>query len=211
MEEQNQVVEQQTEQVAQPAPAPEKPNLTEINIHAMRKKLEAEERARKEYENRAAQAERALAELKAREAETSYVDEDKQELEMLKARLNQLEVEQATSKMSDFNELVTDENLKTLQRLYPDEYQTLTYNPDVKSRAKVAYNLLKNYGIVESQNKKNQERIQENMKKPSAASLGAPQAPETPLAKLDDYGRRILTDEERDKIMKEVARKRRMS
>lgn len=208
-----QVVQETAMVENQPQTAPvldEKQAKIENNLVAMRKKLEAEEKARKDLENRLAQAERNAAQYKA-PVEDDDEDENAKKVRYLEERLNKMEVESVTTKLANFSELVNDDNLATLQRLYPDEYEGLRHNPDVKSRAKMAYNMIKNYGIATTIAKSNNEKIEENKKKPTAASLGAPQTPATPLSRLDEYGRRRLTDEDRERIMKEVAKKRRAS
>ena len=189
----------------------EKQALIENNLVAMRKKLEAEEKARKDLENRLAQAERNAAQYKQAPVEDDDEDENAKKVRYLEERLNKMEVESVTTKLTNFSELVTDDNLATLQRLYPEDYDSIRFNPDVKARAKTAYNMIKNYGIATSSAKSNNEKIEENKKKPTAASLGAPQIPSTPLARLDDYGRRRYKEGEQENIMKEVARKRRAS
>ena len=182
----------------------------QINYRELRKQLEAEEKARKAAENRAEQL-AAQYKNQAPAEDDDFVDEDKKKIEYLEQRLNALEVEQVTTRMTDFNERVTDENLDILRRLYPDEHASLMYNPSVRSRAKAAYNMLEKYGIIEDKTRKAHDKIEENKKKPVSASVVAPQSSPTPLSNLDQYGRRTLSDEDRDKVMKEAARKRRMS
>lgn len=190
------------------APVVEKQTIAENNLSAMRKKLEAEEKARKDAENRLAQV---SAKLKQEEPEDDDVDEHVKKIQILEDRLNKMEVESVTTKLTNFSELVTDDNLATLQRLYPEDYEGIRYNPDVKARAKMAYNMIKNYGIATTAAKTNNDRIEENKKKPTAASLGAPQTPATPLARLDEYGRRRFKEGEQESIMKNVALKRKQS
>jgi hypothetical protein len=205
----NQTVETSTQQ----------PTLAEQNLVSMRKKLEQEERERKAAINRAEQAERALEEARSRSSTSLDDDEDEaqKKIEYLEQRLNMLEADTATSKISDFDQVVTDENLKTLERLYPDDFNSIRYNPNAKQKSKTAYNMIKNYGIsantaLNSTISKNNDRIEENKKKPNSSSVGAPQQASTPLADLEEnYGRRRLSDEDRERIMKAVALKKRMS
>jgi len=188
-----------------------KPTLAETNLTMIRKRLDEEERLRKIAENRAAQLEKEVSKVRQSDPIDDDEDENAKKVRYLEERLNKMEVESVTTKLTNFPEIVTDDHLATLQRLYPEEYEGIRYHPDVKSRAKMAYNMIKNYGIATSSAKSNNEKIEENKKKPTAASLGAPQSPSTPLSRLDEYGRRRLTDEDRERTMKEVARKRRAS
>ncbi len=205
-----QVIQETTIETQAPVEAP-KPTLAETNLTMIRKRLDEEERLRKIAENRAAQLEKEVSKVRQADPIDDDEDENAKRVRFLEERLNKMEVESVTTKLTNFSDLVTDDNLATLQRLYPEDYDSIRHNPDVKARAKTAYNMIKNYGIATTSAKSNSEKIEENKKKPTASSLGAPQTPTTPLARLDEYGRRRLTDEDRDKIMKQVAIKRKNS
>ena len=166
----------------------EKQALAQNNLTMIRKRLDEEEKLRKIAENRAAQLEKEVSKVRQSEPEDDDIDENVKRVAYLEERLNKMEVESVTTKLANFSELVTDDNLATLQRLYPEDYEVIRHNPDVKARAKMAYNMIKNYGIASTQAKVNNEKIEENKKKPTAASLGAPQTPSTPLSRLDEYG-----------------------
>lgn len=113
-----------------------------------------------------------------------------------------LQAQSATATLKNFNEVCTDDNIATLARLYPDEYNTMLMNPSYASRAKIAYNMITNYGIVDTKIKESDDRIAKNKSKPGAAALGSPQTPQTPLTKLNDYERRRMTEEDRTRILK---------
>ena len=234
MEEQvvEQQVEQPTEQTAQP-------KSSEANLSAMRKKLEAEESARISAERRAADLEQRLQNspqnsqtqviaplpeeedfavdnedyVQAKHIKTSNkkmkikLSETERKLLELEQKLSYFEAKVDTDTLKDFNTVVSEDNLKSLARLYPDDYQTMMANPNLKAKSKTAYNMIKNYGIVN--NNDVEQRINANKQKPQMASVGAPQQPQTPLSRLNDYDRRVLTDDDRDRIMQEVERKKR--
>ena len=210
----DQVVQQTPEQLEEQKQV----NLAANNLILMRKRLETEEREKKAALNRAEQAERALQERNSRQGSVSEEDEDPRdkEYQLMQHRLASLEVDLVASELKDFKKIVNDENLAILEKLYPDEYNSIRYNPDAKQKSRTAYNIISNYGIAKlnedtSTIQKAHDRIEENKKKPTAASLGTAQQGSTPLARLDEYGRRRLNDEDRDRIMKEVALKKRMS
>lgn len=210
----DQVVQQTPEQVEEQKQA----NLASNNLILMRKRIEAEEREKRAAINRAEQAERALQEMKRNQSSASEDDEDPRdkEYQLMQHRLASLEVDLVASELKDFKKIVNDENLAILEKLYPDEYNSIRYNPDAKQKSRTAYNIISNYGIAKLNEdtqtiQKAHERIEENRKKPTAASLGTSQQGSTPLARLDEYGRRRLSDEDRERIMKEVSLKKRMS
>ncbi len=199
------------EQVTTPVEQTAAPTQAEQNLTAMRRKLEAEERAKKDALNELEQLKKKLVDRESAAVDEDYEDEKDKKINYLEQRLNNLEVEATTSRISDFNTVVTDDNLKTLERLYPDEFNSIRYNPDPKQKSRVAYNMIKNYGIATTQSDKAKEKIEENKHKPIASSLGAPQQAPTPLARLDEYGRRRLSDDDRDAILKKLALQKRMS
>ena len=210
----------------------------------MRKKLEAEESARKIAEQRAQDLERVMqgyqqsqpvAQQAVEEVDDLGVDNEdyvqakhvktsnkkiskkisiaEQKLAEIEQRLSYMQAKVDTSSLKDFEEVVSDENLKTLAKLYPEEYETLRMNQNMSAKSKVAYNMIKNYGIMEGVKSTNrladvEDKINQNKQRPQAASNAAPQQPQTPLTRLGDYDRRIMTESDRDRIMAEVERKK---
>jgi len=131
----------------------------------------------------------------------------------LEQKLAYFEAKVDTDSLKDFNEVVSDENLKTFAKLYPDDYQTMMSNPNLKSKSKTAYNMIKNYGIMDanksvSQSLDIEQKLSQNKQRPQASSNASPQQPQTPLTRLGDYERRTLTESDRDRIMAEVERKK---
>jgi len=131
----------------------------------------------------------------------------------LEQKLAYFEAKVDTDSIKDFNEVVSDENLKTFAKLYPDDYQTMMSNPNLKSKSKTAYNMIKNYGIMDANRSVShaldvEQKLSQNKQKPQASSNASPQQPQTPLTRLGDYERRTLTEADRDRIMAEVERKK---
>lgn len=127
----------------------------------------------------------------------------------LEQKLAYFEAKVDTDTLKDFNEIVSEENLKTFARLYPDDYQTMMSNPNLKAKSKTAYNMIKNYGIAIPRDvREADQKITANNQKPKLASLGSPQSPQTPLTRLGDYERRVLSESDRDRIMADVQRKK---
>jgi len=144
----------------------------------------------------------------------SKISKTEQELQELKQRLEVFEAKSEIDSLKDFNEVVSKENIQTFARLYPDEYQTIMSAPNLRSRSKMAYNMIKNYGISETSPLLKQveeihmadKKIEANKQKP-ASSAAVSGSPLRTLAKYDADGRLIMTDEDRDRINREVMRK----
>jgi len=132
----------------------------------------------------------------------SEIAELRKEMAEIREQNQRLQAQTTTSMLKNFNEVCSDDNIATLARLYPEEYNTMMMNPSYASRAKIAYNMISNYGIVDTKVKESDERIAKNRSKPGAAALGAPQTPQTPLTKLNDYERRVMTEERRAQILR---------
>lgn len=130
-------------------------------------------------------------------------------LAQMEQALYTLRAEKATDKIEDFNEVVSNDNLKILERLYPDEYETLMYNPNLKSKSITAYNMLTRYGIVDAKTSIKKEdniravdkRIEDNKLKPGASSMAkSSSSPLTQTSRYDSDGRLVMTDADRDRI-----------
>lgn len=228
---QNQEIQQAQEQTPQaPAPSSNKDEQIRNNFIALRQKLEEEERRRKEAERRAEELERMRTEQRPQqpqeEDDYSGVDDDdyvpakvakkttkalksktaqhEEEIRLLKSKLENFETMQALSTFKDSNEIVTDENLKTLARLYPNDYNSMMANPTLSGRTLTAYNMIKNYGIYDSNLAAADKRIANNLSKPGSSNATVAQQPQTPLTRLGDYERRSLSEADRDRIMRRV-------
>ena len=232
----------QAQQIEQPVVQAAPQTKQENNLWAMRKKLEAEEDARKAAERRLHELEQRIQSspqglssssptLTATEEEDLAVDNEdyvqakhvktsnkkfstklsatEKRIAELENKLAYFEAKVDTDSLKDFNEVVTNDNLETFARLYPDDYQSMMSNPNLKSKSKTAYNMIKNYGIAIPRDvREADQKIAANNQKPKLASLGSPQSPQTPLTRLGDYERRVLSEADRDRIMAEVQRKK---
>lgn len=134
------------------------------------------------------------------------------ELEEMRQKMALLEARVATSSLSDFEQVCSEENLQQLAREYPEDYECVRSNPNLMSRSKAAYNMIKRYGIMNStqQNNAAEERIVANKKRPQAAAMTSPQAAATPLTSLNNFERRVLTEEQKEYHRREMERLKRM-
>lgn len=226
MEEQTQV-----EQVVQEQPIEQKTTTYENNIVMMRKKLEAEEAARlaaekriKELESNSVYASNRAQlssnndtdgddigadpddylQVKHFKKNTSRIQtklsESERRLQELNDRIERYEAQASLKEITDFDDVVTTDNIETLKRLYPEDWETAMSNPNLKNKAKTMYNMISKYGVAPQNTKANEDKINKNKSKPSVpGSTG--QTAHTPLAKLNDYDRKTMTEEDRERIL----------
>lgn len=233
---QNQVVDSSstTEVVAAEQQAPvEQPKETqkEYNMRVLRERAESERKAREAAEKRIKELESQQGNYSAPQSTQSQdfslgiddneVAEIKHVKQLLEAerkrndeRIQQLqrqaELDKADailkSKYADFEQVFNKENMETLKMVQPSLYNSVISNRDPYSLGDAGYQIIKNFGLVDSPI--TQEAPRSAAPKPkniSAASMG-PQTVDTPLARTGDYDRRILTEDDRRRKMEEVQR-----
>lgn len=242
MEEENKLTQEVSNEIQQQDQPVQMPTSQEINLAAMRKKLEAEERARIEAERRAYDLEQKINSYQPTshqqsmtaviEDEELAVDNDDyvqakhiktsnkkfshklsatdKKIAELEQKLAYVEAKSYTDALKDFDQVVNEDNIKTLARLYPEDYEALQSSTNLRVKSKTAYNMIKNYGISSGSRNSHEadQKINSNNQKPKLASVGSPQMPQTPLSRLNDYERRVMTESDRDRILAEVERKK---
>jgi len=226
----DQPVQQPEKKVEQPAQESSKESSArEYTVREMRRRLEESERRAKELEEQVRQQRSAPQQSQdysngaQSSDEFNIGDDDLIEGKHLKKYVNNItrQFEQKLQEMSvqsaatsadarlksqyqDFDNVVSQENLKSFQAIYPEEYASMMSNPDLYSKAKTAYTMIKNLGIAENQYQDADRRLSENKTKPRAAASLAPQAADTPLARIGDYDRRVLTEADKERLRKQV-------
>ena len=228
----------EVEEVVQPTPLEK---IKDENLIKMRMKLEAAEEAKLAADRRAEEAERRAqyrietTPVEANEESLDVEDEDyvqakhvkktskkvtselkaiREEMQQLRQDNILLRAEKATDKISDFNDVVSTDNLKTLQRLYPDDYETVMSNPNLKSKSVTAYNMILRYGIAEQKDKEVAQlkvvdrKIDEIKSRPgSASNAKTSSSPLTSASRYDSDGRLNLTPTDIDRINRDMRRK----
>jgi hypothetical protein len=144
------------------------------------------------------------------------LSETKAALQELQQRLEISEAKSEINALKDFDEVVSKDNIKTFARLYPDEYATIMASPNLRTRSKLAYNMIKNYGIAEAspllrqteEIRMAEKKIEANKLKPSpSSSAPVSQSPLTKFGRYDTDGRLVMTEEDAKRIQAEVRRK----
>lgn len=123
---------------------------------------------------------------------------------------------QLKAQFSDFDAVVSKNNVEELRRSHPAIAQALATaaTSDAYSAAASAYTIIKEMGIAKSTQESNMTRkiLQDNAAKPRSAQAAAPQRGSTPLSKANEYmvdGK--MTNEYQDQLLKEMAAARRQA
>lgn len=141
-----------------------------------------------------------------------YVNNLKQELKNTKKQfedynkqnaLTQAEI-RLKNQFGDFDNIVNTDNLKKLSEQKPALYRTIYANTDIYDRGFTAYELIKNSGILSDQYEALDKKVEENKFKPRSAANVSPQLGDTPLSRVGDYDRRILSEERKQQLRRQV-------
>jgi len=141
-----------------------------------------------------------------------YVKNLKQELKNTKKQFEEYNQQNAItqaeirlkSQFNDFENVVNKENLEKLQHQKPALYRTILANSDIYDKGYTAYELIKHSGIVTDHYQELDKRVEENRLKPRSAANASPQSSDTPLTRIGDYDRRILTEDRKDQLRRQV-------
>ena len=141
-----------------------------------------------------------------------YVKSLKRELKATKKQFEEMHkkssMEQAEvrlkSQFNDFDTVVSQENLERLAHAKPALYRSIMANSDIYDRGYTAYELIKNSGISANDFEQQDRRLEDNKSKPRSAASAASQSGDTPLARVGDYDRRVLTEERKEQLRRQV-------
>ncbi len=141
-----------------------------------------------------------------------YVKSLKQEIKNTKKQFEEYHQQTALtqaemrlrSQFSDFDSVVTKENLDKLASQKPSLYRTIYASTDIYDRGYAGYELIKASGVLDNQYQDLDKRVEENKTKPRSAANAAPQTSDTPLARVGDYDRRILSEDRKDQLRRQV-------
>jgi hypothetical protein len=141
-----------------------------------------------------------------------YVKSLKQELKNTRKQFEEYNQQNALTQaeirlknqFNDFDTVVNKENLEKLQQQKPALYRTILANPDVYDKGYTAYELIKHSGIISDQYEDLDRKVEENRSKPRSAANASPQSSDTPLTRVGDYDRRVLTEDRKDQLRRQV-------
>lgn len=107
------------------------------------------------------------------------------------------------SEFPDIMDVVTEANIKDLQAIAPDVFENLMYNPDMYKRGKLMRQAIRD-NVLSEKYEAADKRLEQNKSKPRSAGTVPTQQSDTPLTRVGDYDRRILTNERKDQLMQQV-------
>ena len=228
VEQQESQPEQQQESPIQKASVQASNNAIENNMRALREKAERFERERNEYYDEL-RAVRMSNQKKPEEEEDFSINigvddlaegkhitkmqqynqrefaKQKRDLEELKNQTKKILIEsQLKSDHPDLDRVVSAQNLKTLEELYPEIAQTLNSSTDYYSAKKTAYTMIKKLGIaVEDNYSADRELAKVNSLKPRPLNAVSPQKGDNPLAHANAFANG-LTPELKRQLLDEM-------
>jgi hypothetical protein len=138
--------------------------------------------------------------------------QQQQELRDYKQQIENIVTEsKLKAQFSDFDKVVSKDNIDLLSYTYPELANSLNSNPDLYSKAVSAYTMIKNLGIHKEEIPMTPERkrMQENANKPrlSPAAIST-QSGDTPLSKANMFSEG-LTPQLQEQLRREMSQSRR--
>lgn len=106
---------------------------------------------------------------------------------------------------TDFDEVVSAENVEVLRRQYPELAVSINANPDMYSKAVSAYTMIKKLGIAQVPDtfEGDKQQAQKNAMKPRPLSSVSPQQGDSPLSRANAFASG-LTPELKNQLLKEM-------
>jgi hypothetical protein len=143
----------------------------------------------------------------------SYFQKKIKDLEK-QVRQNQQVSSEATVEMklksqyADFDKVVSKDNVELLREVAPELAQSINSNPDLYSKAKAAYLMIKKMGIYqEDKFVADKNKAHDNMAKPKPLAAVSPQQGESPLSRANAFAHG-LTEDLKAQLRKEMTEAR---
>lgn len=193
-------------------------NFRELREDRERAQRERDEAVRRlqEYEARSAVAQRGAAE----EPDELELDPDSlvegKHIRTVSKRIKQLEksLEQANataienslrSKYNDFDEVVSQDNVRLLRDLYPEIANVIASSPDLYSKSVAAYNFIKDKGLGARKSYDHQrDSAQSNANKPRPSASISGKSSANPLSHANEFANGPLTEDYKKQLYREM-------
>jgi hypothetical protein len=141
--------------------------------------------------------------------EGKHLSKVQKEIRNLKKELNQYKQQSSTqtaearlkSQYSDFDNVVTRENIDLLAHSYPELAQTLRNAPDLYTQGSAAYTLIKKF--IEQPKPFEALQTERNIAKPRPSNSISPQQGDTPLSRANAFANG-LTEDLKTQLIKEM-------
>lgn len=198
-----------------------------MNLRRLREKTERLERERDDALRRARELEsqHAKATPASEEEDDFKIDENAlmegkdlkrvaREIKKLKGEINQYRQQSSMestearlkSQYTDFDRVVSKENVEALRESYPEIAASISANPDIYGRAVSAYTLIKKMGIYTDNPQYEADRLvaQRNAAKPKPTASISPQQGDTPLSRANAFASGKVTKELQQQLYQEM-------
>lgn len=221
----NEQTVEQVEQVAVEAPVEStaQESSKEHNFRMLRERAERAESRLREMETYLVSQQQKPAKVESDDedipleddsyVEAKYIKRLKKDLVETKKQLQALNVNTAQTVAEaklrakfgeEFDRYLTAENIQKLKELKPAHYRSIMSNPDIYDQGEAAIDSIKAF-IAKEKYQDVDKRIEENKQKPRSGAAAASQTADTPLSRVGDYDRRILTEERKEQLRRQVA------
>ena len=109
------------------------------------------------------------------------------------------------SQYPDFDRVITQDNLQALSSINPDLADMISQTPDMYKRAKLAYDMVKQYGIYKEDTFVHEKAIaQKNAAKPRPLASVSPQQGDSPLSKANAFANGALSEDMKAQYRREM-------
>lgn len=116
------------------------------------------------------------------------VNDLKKQLEYYKQQAQQQTLEsRIRSEFPDFEKVVTPDNIAILKHLKPRQAALLDSSNDMYATAATAYEMIKEYGIYQSEDVMNKKLVHKNTMKPKPTASISPSKSESPLTRANAF------------------------
>jgi len=137
-----------------------------------------------------------------------YHKTQKQQIDELKNELRNVKEEAVTTMLrtqfKDFDSVVNEDNIAQWAKRDPIGYRTMLSNPNLSDRGYVAYKAIINNGIIKKEDEVDR-KLAENQTKPKSSASVAARASDSPLVNAAEFGRRVLSEEQKEQIRQRVS------
>jgi hypothetical protein len=130
----------------------------------------------------------------------------KREVNAYKTKATQDTVEvRLKTEYPDFYKVINEENIQIFTQLNPDLADAISQTPDMYKRGKLAYDMIKKYGIYQDTNyDQDKAMAKKNSLKPKPLTSMSPTQAESPLTKANAFAHGDLSKEVKNQLYKEM-------
>lgn len=148
----------------------------------------------------------SLAEGKHLKAVLKEVKDLKKELNTYRNRSTEETARmQLNNDFPDYQHVMTEQNINRLESMNPDLAEMISSTPDIYKRARLAYDMVKRYGIYKDPSQQHNKMVaQKNAAKPKPLASISPQQSDSPLSKANAFANMPLSKDVKEQLHREM-------